>query len=174
MTTGARRFSFPHNDYDALDRVLTGHRGSYERALILVEGVYSMDGDIPDVPRLIEIKKKHKSLLMVDEAHSMGIIGSKGMVVTDYFNIDGKEIDILFGSISKSFATGGGYVAGPKPLIELLKYYAPRVLLYGAASTPANTAAGLEAFRIIKPSQSVRDAFKRTSPTLSSKPRSRD
>ncbi|MFK7770069.1 MAG: aminotransferase class I/II-fold pyridoxal phosphate-dependent enzyme [Mariniblastus sp.] len=148
--TGARRFSFPHNDYDALDALLAEHRGSYERALVLVEGVYSMDGDIPNIPKLIEIKNRHKALLMVDEAHSMGIIGSKGMGVTDYFDIDGKDIDIIFGSMSKSFATCGGYVAGPKPLIELLKYYAPGVLLYGAAPTPANTAAGLESLRIMR------------------------
>lgn len=148
--TGARRFSFPHNDYAALDKLMSEHRGNFERALVLVEGVYSMDGDIPDVPRLIEIKNRHQALLMVDEAHSMGIIGPKGLGVTDYFGIDGKDIDILFGSMSKSFATCGGYVAGPKPLIELLKYYAPGVLLYGAAPTPANTAAGLEALRIMR------------------------
>lgn len=156
--TGARRFSFPHNDYDALDELLAEHRGSFERAIVLVEGVYSMDGDIPDVPRLIEIKNRHKALLMVDEAHSMGIIGPRGLGVTDYFDIDGKDIDILFGSMSKAFATCGGFVAGPKPLIDILKNFAPGVLLYGAAPTPANIAAGLEAFRIMKqePERAIR------------------
>jgi len=148
--SGARRFSFPHNDYEALDRMLADHRGSFERAIVLVEGVYSMDGDIPDIPKLIEIKNRHKAFLMVDEAHSMGIIGSKGMGVTDYFNVKGSEIDILFGSMSKSFATCGGFVAGPQPMVDLLKYHAPGVLLYGAAPTPANTAAGLEALRIMR------------------------
>ena len=108
-----------------------------------------MDGDIPDIPRLIEIKNKYKALLMVDEAHSMGIIGSRGMGVTDYFDIDGKDIDIHFGSLSKAFATCGGYVAGAKPMVDILKTYAPGVLLYGASPTPANTAAGLESFRIM-------------------------
>ncbi len=149
MTT-ARRFSFPHNDYAALDRLLAQHRDKYERAIVLVEGVYSMDGDIPDLPRLLEIKKRHKALLMVDEAHSMGIIGPRGLGITDYFGISGSEIDILFGSLSKAFGTCGGYVAGPKPLIAILKYYAPGVLLYGAAPTPANTAAGLETLRIMQ------------------------
>lgn len=147
---GSRRISFPHNDYDALEKLLVEHRGRYERTLILTEGVYSMDGDIADVPRLIEIKKRYKALLMVDEAHSMGVIGPKGLGVCDYFDIDGKEIDILFGSLSKSFATCGGYVAGAKPLVEMLKYYAPGVLLYGAAPTPANTAAALESLRIMR------------------------
>ena len=148
--TPARRFSFPHNDYDALERLLQQHRGQFERTLILAEGVYSMDGDIPDVPRLIEIKNRYKALLMVDEAHSMGVIGPRGLGVTDYFNIPGREIDILFGSMSKSFGTCGGYVAGPEPLVAILKYYAPGVLLYGAAPTPANTAAGLASLRIMR------------------------
>jgi 8-amino-7-oxononanoate synthase len=149
MTT-ARRFSFPHNDYDALDRLLAQHRDKYERCIVLIEGVYSMDGDIPDVPRVIEIKKRHKALLMVDEAHSMGIIGPRGLGVTDYFGISGSEIDILFGSMSKAFGTCGGYVAAKKPLVAILKNYAPGVLLYGAAPTPANTAAGLETLRIMR------------------------
>ncbi len=76
MTT-ARRFSFPHNDYAALDRLLAQHRDKYERAFVLIEGVYSMDGDIPDVPRIVEIKNRHKALLMLDEAHSMGVIGPR-------------------------------------------------------------------------------------------------
>lgn len=148
--TGARRFSFPHNDYDALAKLLELHRGKYERVVILVEGVYSMDGDIPDVPRLIEIKNKYKALLMVDEAHSMGVIGPRGLGVCDYFGIDGSQIDIHYGSLSKAFGTCGGYVAGPKPLIAILKHYAPGVLLYGASPTPANAAAALETLRIMR------------------------
>ena len=148
--TAARRFSFPHSDYDALDRLLAQHRDKYERAIVLVEGVYSMDGDIPDLPRILEIKKRHKALLMVDEAHSMGIIGPRGLGITDYYGIEGREIDILFGSMSKAFGTCGGYVAGSKALIAMLKYYAPGVLLYGAAPTPANAAAGLATLRIMQ------------------------
>ncbi len=148
--TTARRFSFPHNDYAALERILAEHRGMYERAFVLVEGVYSMDGDIPDIPRIIDIKKRYHALLMVDEAHSMGVIGPRGLGVVDYFQLNGRDIDIHYGSMSKAFGTCGGYVAGPKPLVAILKYYAPGVLLYGAAPTPANTAAGLEALRIMR------------------------
>ncbi|TWT93120.1 aminotransferase class I/II-fold pyridoxal phosphate-dependent enzyme [Neorhodopirellula pilleata] len=148
--TGSRRFSFPHNDYDALTQLLDQHRGNFERVLILAEGVYSMDGDIPDVPKLVEIKDKYKALLMVDEAHSMGVIGPRGLGVCDYFGIDGKQIDILYGSLSKAFGTCGGYVAGPSPLIAILKHYAPGVLLYGASPTPANAAAALESLRIMR------------------------
>ena len=156
--TGARRIAFPHNDYDALEELLRTHRPNFERVFILVEGVYSMDGDIPDIPRFIEIKKKHHALLMVDEAHSLGVIGKRGMGVTDYFDISGSEIDILFGSLSKSFGTCGGFVAGPKPLVAMLKYYAPGILLYGASPTPANAAAALEALRVMvaEPERSLR------------------
>lgn len=148
--TGARRISFPHNDYDALERLLAENRSSFERVLILVEGVYSMDGDLPDLPRIVAIKERYKALLMVDEAHSMGVVGPRGLGVTDYFGVPGNSIDILFGSLSKSFGTCGGYVAGPKPLVAMLKMYAPGVLLYGASPTPANTAAALESLRIMR------------------------
>lgn len=149
MTTG-RRFSFPHNDYAALEVPLAQHRDKYERCFIIAEGVYSMDGDIADVPRLVEIKKRHKALLMIDEAHSMGVIGPNGLGVVDYFSMAGGDIDILYGSMSKAFGTCGGYIAGVKPLIAILKNYAPGVLLYGAAPTPANTAAGLKTLQIMQ------------------------
>jgi 8-amino-7-oxononanoate synthase len=149
MTT-ARRFSFPHNDYEGLEALLAMHRDKYERCFIIAEGVYSMDGDIPDVPRLVEIKKRHKALLMIDEAHSMGVIGPNGLGVVDYFSMAGSDIDILYGSMSKAFGTCGGYIAGDKPLIAMLKNYAPGVLLYGAAPTPANTAAGLKTLQLMQ------------------------
>lgn len=149
--SGARRLTFPHNDIDALDDLLKEHRAHYERVLVLVEGVYSMDGDIPDIPRIVEVAKSHKALIMVDEAHSMGVIGPRGLGVLDHFpELDAKDIDLLFGSMSKSFATCGGYVAGGKPVVAILKHYAPGVLLYGASPSPANTAAGLESLRIMR------------------------
>jgi 8-amino-7-oxononanoate synthase len=148
--SGARRFPFAHNDYDALERLLVEHRGSYERVLILTEGVFSMDGDIPDVPRLIDIKHRHKALLMVDEAHSMGVIGPNGLGVVDYFGLNGADIDIHFATLSKSFGTIGGYVAGRRELVTMLKHYAPGIGLYIASPNPANAAAALAALRIMR------------------------
>lgn len=149
--SGARRLSFPHNDIEALDDLLKENRDKYERVLVLIEGVYSMDGDIPNVPRIIEVAKRHKALVMVDEAHSIGVIGPRGLGVLDYFpELKASDIDLLFGSMSKSFATCGGYVAGARPAISILKHYAPGVLLYGASPTPANTAAGLASLRIMQ------------------------
>lgn len=161
--SGARRLTFPHNDYDALERLLVEQRHNFERVLILTEGVYSMDGDIPDIPRLIDIKRRHHALLMVDEAHSMGVIGPRGLGVVDYFGLDGADIDIHFSSMSKAFATVGGYIAGRKELITILKHYAPGLLLYTAAPTPASAAAGLQALRIMhaepeRAQQAVRNA----------------
>ncbi|SAL65192.1 glycine C-acetyltransferase [Caballeronia peredens] len=148
--SGARRIAFPHNDCDALERLLVTHRGSYERALILTEGVFSMDGDIPDVPRLIDIKRRHRALLMVDEAHSIGVIGPRGLGVVDHFGLDSRDIDIHFSTLSKSFAAIGGYVAGSKALVTMLRHYAPGVGLYIAAPNPANAAAALAALRIMR------------------------
>lgn len=148
--SGARRFAFAHNDCDALERLLVEHRGNFERVLILTEGVFSMDGDIPDIPRLIDIKKRHHALLMVDEAHSMGVIGARGLGVVDHFGLDGADIDIHYASMSKAFATIGGYIAGRRELITMLKYYAPGLGLYIASPMPANAAAGLAALRIMR------------------------
>ena len=147
---GSRRFAFPHNDYEALERLLVEHRGSYERTLIVAEGVYSMDGDIPDVPRLIEIKKRHQALLMIDEAHSMGVIGPHGLGVVDHFGLRGADIDILYGSLSKAFASVGGYVAGSKELVAMLKHYAPGISLYTTSPSPASAAAALTNLRIMR------------------------
>ncbi|NML29914.1 aminotransferase class I/II-fold pyridoxal phosphate-dependent enzyme [Paraburkholderia antibiotica] len=148
--SGARRFAFAHNDCDALERLLAEHRGSYERVLILTEGVFSMDGDIPDIPRLIDIKKRYHALLMVDEAHSMGVIGPRGRGVVDHFGLDPADIDIHYASMSKAFATVGGYIAGRRELITMLKHYAPGLGLYIASPMPANAAAGLAALRIMR------------------------
>jgi 8-amino-7-oxononanoate synthase len=148
--SGARRYAFAHNDCDDLERLLAEHRGGYERVLIMTEGVFSMDGDIPDVTRMVEIKKRHHALLMVDEAHSIGVIGSRGMGVVDHFGLDPADIDIHYASMSKSFATVGGYVAGRKEMVTMLKHYAPGLGLYIASPTPANAAAGLAALRIMR------------------------
>ncbi|MFW5444546.1 MAG: aminotransferase class I/II-fold pyridoxal phosphate-dependent enzyme [Methylococcaceae bacterium] len=150
LLSGARRVPFPHNDYKALDRLLTENRHRHEKVLIIIEGVYSMDGDIPDLAAVIEIKKRHQSLLMVDEAHSAGVLGEKGTGLAEYFAIDPAEVDIWMGTLSKSFASCGGYIAGSKALIQNLKYNAPGGILYSVGISPANTAAALAALKIIQ------------------------
>ncbi|MCB1905876.1 MAG: aminotransferase class I/II-fold pyridoxal phosphate-dependent enzyme [Rhodocyclaceae bacterium] len=145
--SGARRISFPHNDLDALEALLAENRGRHERACIVTEGVFSMDGDIPDLPRLIDLKKRYKALLMVDEAHSAGTLGGRGRGIAEHFGVPGGEIDILMGTLSKSFASCGGYIAGSAALTMNLRYFAPGGVLYSVGLSPANSAAALAAVR---------------------------
>ena len=147
--SGAKRLAFKHNDYDDLERILKQLRGSYKKVGIMIEGVYSMDGDIPDLPKFIELKKKYKCLLYVDEAHSVGTIGPRGAGVADYFGLDAREVDCWMGTLSKSFASCGGYVAASKELIEYLKYTVPG-FIFSAGISPANSAAALASVRLIK------------------------
>ncbi len=142
--SGAKRRPFPHNDWEALDRMLTNLRPHYRRVLICIEGTYSMDGDIPDLPRFIEIKKKHKALLLVDEAHSAGVVGERGRGVGEYYNVVRADVDMWMGTLSKSFASCGGYIAGSKALVEYLKYTTPG-FVYSVGIAPPNAAAALAA-----------------------------
>ena len=144
--SGARRRPFPHNDWQALDQVLSSMRGAFRRVLICIEGVYSMDGDIPDLPKFIELKRKHKTLLLVDEAHSLGVLGRRGAGVGEHFNVDRTGVDLWMGTLSKSLASCGGYIAGTRALVELLKYTNPG-FVYSVGISPANAAAALGALR---------------------------
>ncbi len=150
ILSGARRMAFPHNDWKALDQMLRENRRHYERVMIIIEGVYSMDGDIPDLPRFIEIKKQHQCLLMVDEAHAVGVIGPRGLGSHDHFDIKGADVDIWMGTLSKSFASCGGYICGSRALIENVKYNAAGAILFSVGISPSNTAAALAAARIIQ------------------------
>lgn len=146
--SGAQRRSFPHNDWQKLDEILAAVRGQYERALIVVEGIYSMDGDFPDLPRFIDIKQRHKAFLMVDEAHSLGVLGKRGTGIAEHFGVDPKQVDIWMGTLSKTLSSCGGYIAGEMALVEHLKYAAPG-FLYSVGIAPPQAAAALEALRIM-------------------------
>lgn len=144
--SGARRLSFPHNDWAALDAVLTRQRHQFERVLIVLEGIYSMDGDFPDLPRFIEVKRKHRTFLMVDEAHSFGVMGETGLGIREHFGLAGNDVDIWMGTLSKSLAGCGGYVAGDTALVEHLKFLAPG-FLYSVGMPPPVAAASLMALK---------------------------
>ena len=141
---GARRIPFPHNDWSALDAILAEQRHHFERVLIVLEGIYSMDGDYPDLPRFVEIKHKHKTFLMVDEAHSFGVMGKTGLGIREHFELDGGEVDIWMGTLSKALAGCGGYIAGETALVEHLKFLAPG-FLYSVGMSPPVAAASLAA-----------------------------
>jgi 8-amino-7-oxononanoate synthase len=144
--SGARRLSFPHNDWASLDGILTEQRGHFERVLIVVEGIYSMDGDFPDLPRFVEIKRKHRAFLMVDEAHSFGVMGKTGMGIREHFGLAGTDVDIWMGTLSKALAGCGGYIAGESALVEHLKFMAPG-FLYSVGMPPPVAAASLAALQ---------------------------
>lgn len=146
--SGAQRRPFPHDDVGALDRILGDIRKHYKRVLIAIEGVYSMDGDIPDLPAFIDVKKRHKAFLLVDEAHSMGVLGARGHGIREHFDVDAADVDLWMGTLSKSFASCGGYIAGSKPIVEYLKYTAPG-FVYSVGISPPNAAASLEAIRAL-------------------------
>ncbi len=137
--SGARRISFPHNDASALDALLTRHRGQFERVLIVIEGLYSMDGDVPDLPRFVAIKRRHQAWLMVDEAHSFGVLGEHGLGLREHFGVPAGDVDIWMGTLSKSLAGCGGYIAGCHELVETLRYLAPGFLY--SVGLPAQVAA---------------------------------
>ncbi len=119
--SGASRRSFPHNDLSALRQLLQENRHRYKNALIVVEGLYSMDGDVPDLPALIELKEQFGAWLMVDEAHALGTIGATGQGSAEHHGIDPASVDIWMGTLSKTLAAAGGYIAGSSSLVELLK-----------------------------------------------------
>lgn len=149
ILSGARRRPFPHNDWQALDSILEEVRASYRRILVVIEGVYSMDGDYPELPKFVEVKDKHKCWLMVDEAHSIGTMGPTGRGIAEHFNVSGHDVDIWMGTLSKSFGSCGGYIAGSKELVELLKYTAPG-FVFSVGLSPTNTAAALASLRTLK------------------------
>lgn len=125
MLSGATRYSYNHNDCDSLEEMLKAKRAEHKYAIIVTEGLFSMDGNIPDLPRLIELKKKYDCMLMVDEAHSIGILGKTGRGVREYFGIDPNDVDVWMSTLSKTMCGCGGYIAGRRDLIEFLKYGSP-------------------------------------------------
>jgi 8-amino-7-oxononanoate synthase len=146
---GARRLPFPHNDWAALDALLSQQRREFERVLIVVEGIYSMDGDFPDLPQLVQIKRRHKVFLMVDEAHSFGVMGATGLGIREHFALSGADVDIWMGTLSKTLAGCGGYIAGSTALVEHLKFLAPG-FLYSVGMPPPVAASSLAALQLMR------------------------
>lgn len=147
--SGATVRPFRHNDMAALEKLLDEERGCYKNALIVVEGLYSMDGDIPDLPHLIELKQRHNAWLMVDEAHALGVLGKHGRGVHEHFDIDPSDVDIWMGTLSKALAACGGYIAGSHELIELLKFRAAGQV-YSVGMSPPVAAAASAALQLLK------------------------
>ena len=145
----ATALPFRHNDPDALETLLQLHRHRHKRALIVVEGLYSMDGDVADLPKLVALKEKYGVWLMVDEAHALGVLGAHGRGTAEHFGIDPTRVDIWMGTLSKALASCGGYIAGRQELIDVLKYQAPG-LVYSVGLSPALTASASAALGVLR------------------------
>jgi len=141
--------AFPHNDVKALEDILKVSRASFEKVLLVVEGVYSMDGDIAPVDEFVRLKKKYGLFLMVDEAHSACVIGEKGGGVDDYFGLEPTDIDIKMGTLSKGLGACGGFLAGSASIIEYLRYNMPG-FVFSVGISPPVAAAALAALRILR------------------------
>jgi len=138
---------FDHNDMEHLEELISQIPEDKVK-LIVVDGVYSMDGDITPLPQLIEIKKKYNAILMVDEAHSLGVLGENGKGIEEYFGIY-NEVDIDMGTLSKTIPSVGGYITGDKKLIDFIKHNS-RAYIFSAALPPAQTMAAMASFDIIE------------------------
>ncbi len=149
ILSGARRRPFPHNDFKAAEKLLSQIRSQYRRVLVVVEAIYSMDGDYANVPEFIGLAKRHKSLLMVDEAHSIGVMGSRGRGIGEHFGVDASDVDIWMGTLSKAFGSCGGYIAGSRTLVRWLKYTVPG-FVYSIGLPPAAAGAALGALRVLE------------------------
>lgn len=146
--------AFPHNDVANLATILQQQRSYYEKVLLVVEGAYSMDGDIAPIPDIVALKKRYGTFLMVDEAHSACVLGKTGRGVDEHFGLEPEDIDIRMGTLSKGLGSCGGYIAGKKNLIEFLRYNLPG-FVFSVAITPANAAAALKALEIIQRDHSM-------------------
>jgi 7-keto-8-aminopelargonate synthetase-like enzyme len=138
--SGARRLAFPHNDWAAATRLLAEARGRHGRALLLIEGHYSMDGTVPDLARFRDVARAHDAWLMVDEAHSLGCLGPTGRGVFEAQGVPPHAADIWMGTLSKSLASCGGYIAGSRVLVDMLRHTAPG-FVYSVGLAPPLAAA---------------------------------
>ena len=144
----AERRSFPHNDLKALDQLLVSLRPQFKRVLIVVEGLYSMDGDSPDLAALVAIKRRHGAWLMVDEAHGLGVLGQTGRGIFEHARVDPCDVDIWMGTLSKTLSSCGGYIAGCAALIEFLKCTSGG-FVYSVGLPPAMAAAASAALDVL-------------------------
>ncbi|PKM92802.1 MAG: 8-amino-7-oxononanoate synthase [Elusimicrobia bacterium HGW-Elusimicrobia-4] len=138
---------FKHNDMDDLERVLK-FVGVEKAKLIIVDGVYSMEGDIADLPEIVKLAKKYNSRVMVDDAHGLGVMGKNGKGTADHFGLT-DQVDIIMGTFSKSLASTGGFVAADEDIIFYLKHLS-RILIFTASLCPSNVASVRAALKVIK------------------------
>lgn len=147
----AKRVIYKHLDADDLDKQLSEHAPGARRILIITDGVFSMDGDIAPLDKIVEVAEKYDAMVMVDDAHGEGVLGRGGRGIVDHFGLHGR-VDVEVGTLSKAFGVVGGYVAGPAKVVEFLKQKA-RPFLFSSAPTPPDVAAAIAAVDILNRSE---------------------
>jgi 8-amino-7-oxononanoate synthase len=147
--TVAETIVFRHNDLDHLDFLLREKRANYRNALIVAEGLYSMDGDIADLVRLVELKERRKAWLLIDEAHSIGVLGKNGRGLWEHSGVDPQQIDLIIGTLSKTLGSCGGFVAGKAEVIGWLRYTLPG-FVYSVGLSPVIAAAAQTALQLMQ------------------------
>jgi 8-amino-7-oxononanoate synthase len=146
--SGAKLRPFRHNRMDKLEKMLQRAAEDGGGVLVVVDGVFSMEGDVCDLPRIVELCKAYGARLMVDEAHGAGVLGARGAGACELFGLE-DEVDLRMGTFSKSLASCGGFVAGPADVIEYLRI-SSRSFVFSASAVPAAVGAALEALRVIR------------------------
>ncbi|TMW61326.1 hypothetical protein Poli38472_012517 [Pythium oligandrum] len=151
--SGATILPFPHNDTQALERMLSKIRTRYRRVLIVIEGVYSMDGDIPDLKEMVRIKQQYKCMLFLDEAHSFGTMGKTGRGLCEHAGVDPKDVDVRMGTMSKALGSVGGFILGSEALAKYLKHCAGG-FVFSVGLSPAHCGAALKSLQLMSKSAS--------------------
>jgi 8-amino-7-oxononanoate synthase len=146
--SGARVIQFRHNDIDHLRHILRTQRQESRNCLIAVESLYSMDGDLLPLPEVLALKEQYAAWLLVDEAHSIGVLGHKGRGISEHYGEDPKRIDLIVGTLSKTFVSCGGFVCGARKVIEWLKYRLPG-FVYSVGISPIIAAAAYAALTLV-------------------------
>jgi 8-amino-7-oxononanoate synthase len=146
--SGAKLRPFRHNQTDKLEKMLQRAANDGGGMLVVVDGVYSMEGDLPDLPRIVELSKQYGARIMVDEAHGVGVLGERGAGATELFGLE-DEVDLRMGTFSKSLASCGGFIAGKAEVIEYLRITS-RAFIFSASGVPAAVGAALEAVKICR------------------------
>jgi 8-amino-7-oxononanoate synthase len=165
--SGATRLTFAHNDLASLRNLLVAHRARYENVLIAIEGLYSMDGDYPDLAGFVDLKQRFDAWLMVDEAHSIGVLGAAGRGIAEEQGVDPRDVEIWMGTLSKAMASLGGYIAGSRPLIDILRANAAG-FVYATGLSAMHAAIALEAVRVWEREPARREAVRRNADLFAS------
>ncbi len=149
LLSGARRVGFAHNDLHALEQALRAHKAQAARILIVIEGHYSMDGDVPDLAGVVALARQFGAYVMVDEAHSLGVLGSGGRGIAEHAGVSPRDVDIWMGTLSKTLCSCGGYIAASNEIVDYLRCSAPG-FVYSVGLAPPMAAAALACLQMME------------------------